>query len=148
MLSSKRLHRIALAIAGATSLVVILTFALGQIENEASGRGAEFKWSRLGQDRANDIVYWDRLGLSHVGWRSARAINRAIGEHSGMGNSFARSWVLASACGFIAIGAGATSYLIALVLVASASKRFAEHDAPSNGGRRSSLKSGFPPRRC
>lgn len=134
MLTSKRLHRIALVIAGATSFLVILTFALGQIENEASGRGSEFEWSRLGKERANDIVYWDGLGLSHIGWRSARAINRAIGEHSGMGNNFARGWVLASACGFIIVGAGATSYLITLILGASASNRFAERADSSNGG--------------
>jgi len=134
MFSSKRIHRIALAVAGAITFMVLLTFSLGQIQNEASGRGAEFEWLRLGQERANDILDWDRLGLSHIGWQSGRAINRAIGEHSGMGNNFARGWVLLSACGCVALGLGASSYLIALVLGASTSKRIAEQAGSSNGG--------------
>ena len=96
------------------SLTVLLSFALGEIENEASGRGPEFECLRLGQQRAKELVYWDRFGLASVGWHAARAMNRAIGEHSGLGNNSARGWVLALACAVVALSVGACGYYFTL----------------------------------
>jgi hypothetical protein len=111
---SRKLHRIALVVTGAASSLVLICFALGEIENEASGRGPEFDCFGLGQQRAKNILYWDRIGLASVGWRSARAMNRAMGEYSGLGNNFARGWVMAVACGFVALSVGASGYYFTL----------------------------------
>lgn len=111
---SRKLHKIALIVAGTASLIVLICFALGEIENEASGRGPEFECLRLGQQRAKDIVYWDRLGLGSVGWRSARTMSRAMGEHSGLGNNFARGWVSALVCAFVVLSVGACCYYFSL----------------------------------
>lgn len=102
--------------------VFLLSFTLGEIRNEASGRGAEFDLISLGQERANEMVYWDGIGLGRFGWDTARMMNRAIGEHSGLGNSFARGWILALACGYVIVGAGALGYWFTVWISLSLSK--------------------------
>ena len=87
---------------------------LGAVENEASGRGAEFTWMRLGEERARNIVWHDRLGLADVGWRTARALNRTIGGVTGIGNNAARGWPLALVCAGTCIDAGAFAFYLTL----------------------------------
>lgn len=110
----------------AIAAVVLVSFALGEIMVDASGRGAEFEWIGLGQERAKDIAYWDRTGLGYVGWDTARMMNRAIGDYSGLGNSFASGWVLVLACGCVAIGAGSLGYFLTVVAGCAVSKILAE----------------------
>lgn len=116
MKPSRISHGVAFSIGWVVTSVIFLSFALGEIQEEASGRGSEFDWLRMGQSRAKDIVYWDFVGLSNFGWRTARCINRGIGRYSGFGDNFARRWVLASGCDAFAIGAGGCAYLGVLVV--------------------------------
>jgi hypothetical protein len=111
-----RLMRLAVSVGVLLSGWALLCFTLGEIENEASGRGAEFAWLELGQQRAKDIVNHDRLGFSRLGWRSARALDRAMGRLSGLGNNAARGWPLAIACGGISLGFGVVGFYATLVI--------------------------------
>jgi len=101
-------------VGGAAFLLSLLCFVLGAVENEASGRGAEFTWMRLGEERARNIVWHDRLGLADVGWRTARALNRTIGGVTGIGNNAARGWPLALVCAGTCIDAGAFAFYLTL----------------------------------
>jgi hypothetical protein len=135
MAIARSLHKFALGVGVAAFSVALLSFVLGEIENEASGRGPELEFMRLGQEKAKGIVYWDRAGFGDVGLRTARAINRAIGEHSGLGNNFARGWVLAIAGGCIALGVGVCGYYLTLAVGAPFPKRQAEQAGSSDGDK-------------
>jgi hypothetical protein len=123
---SRRLHRIATLIGSALASVAFLSFALGEIRVEASGLGAHYKWISLGQERAKDIVYWDRTGLGNIGWDTARTMYRTIGEQSGLGYNFASRWLLVPACGSVVIGVGVLGYYLTLVAGWFLSKIIAE----------------------
>ena len=131
---SRRLHIIATLIGAALASVVLVSFALGEIKVGASGRGVEFERIGLGQERAKDVACWDPAGLGNVGWDTARMMNRAIGEYSGLGNNFATGWVMVLACGCVAIGAGSLGYCLTVVTGWTLLKILAQQASSSNGG--------------
>ena len=89
----------------------------------------------VGQAQAKNIIYWDHMRLGDIGWSSAKAMNRAIGECLGYRYSLARGWVLALACCIIATGTGAIGYYSTLIIgfPFAKNKLTAEHSSDPNG---------------